>query len=656
MTRHNLNALVRYLRQLTGSASGDGASDAELLERYVRNRDDAAFELLLWRHGAMVFNVCRRILPREQDAEDAFQATFLAFVRKAGSISRRSSVAAWLHKVAYRIALAAKARTQKTAAREKSNSEALAAAAAPEPLRSELLPILDEELNRLPERLRRPIILCYLEGKTNQEAARQLGCPAGTIFSRLARGRETLRRHLQRRGVTLSVAALTAVLTEHAAATMPAAALMTTTLRSSLLFAAGQTANGVSAPATALAEGVLRTMFVSKIKFAALIVLVIGVAAGGVLTYGGTATPQAETKAEDLPAKPAGSDKKAAEPTAVKVVKPKQGGLPKSFVQRAYTEAAQRQQLFPLVSGAIQFVAVDIGDPVEKGQVLITLNAPLLVKDIEQAIAALEMAQAQMELAKISLALAQEAGIKSPVDRARASFKAAEANVKLAQVALDKARIQEGFTSLRAEFDGVVAERHCDPGNLVQSGANGSRKPLLTLVRIDRLRVRVMLPSDFARVAERGDPVELSEGGFKAFNGGDFQGSLAGDPKDFIVGKIARISPIIDGPGRERTTIIEMANPKNRLVPGDGISLRIFFNKTRTSNAFTVPQSCVKLRDNQALVYVVRDGKAHKRKVKLGYFLDDKWGVIEGIDASDRIIDKPGDLKDGTPVKIEKGP
>src|SRR5215472_6998984 len=116
MSRRSLNAVVRYLQQLAQTQSGSGASDAELLERYVRHRDEAAFELLVWRHGALVFNVCRRILPCEQDAEDAFQATFLAFIRKAGSIRRCGSVASWLYKVAFRVALEAKERARKTAA------------------------------------------------------------------------------------------------------------------------------------------------------------------------------------------------------------------------------------------------------------------------------------------------------------------------------------------------------------------------------------------------------------------------------------------------------------------------------------------------------------------------------------------------------------
>lgn len=256
MARHDLHGVVRYLQQLAHARGSSSASDADLLERYIRHRDEAAFELLVWRHGAMVFNVCRRLLPCEQDAEDAFQATFLTFARKAAAINSRGSLAAWLYKVAYRIALAAKARTRKIATREKPGSDILVAAPVPDSAWAELRPILDEEVNRLSERLRRPFVLCYLEGQTNEEAAQLLRCPAGTIFSRLARGRAMLRQRLQRRGVTLSLGALTAALATHATEAMPAAVLMASTVRSALLFAAGQTVGDVSAQAASLAEGV----------------------------------------------------------------------------------------------------------------------------------------------------------------------------------------------------------------------------------------------------------------------------------------------------------------------------------------------------------------------------------------------------------------
>src|SRR6516225_4994305 len=178
--------LLGFLRQRSGQGAGVG--DGQLLERFVQERDESAFELLLWRHGAMVLNVCRRLVPRDEDAEDAFQATFLALVKKARSIRQRDGLAGWLYRVAYRAALAARARAKRIAGHEKP-APVPELPAAEDQAWNDLRPILDEEVGRLPERLRLPLILCYLEGQTNEEAARQLGCPIGTVFSRLSKGR-----------------------------------------------------------------------------------------------------------------------------------------------------------------------------------------------------------------------------------------------------------------------------------------------------------------------------------------------------------------------------------------------------------------------------------------------------------------------------------
>jgi pyruvate/2-oxoglutarate dehydrogenase complex dihydrolipoamide acyltransferase (E2) component len=329
------------LRHLADPQGGVGLSDAELLERYVRHRDEAAFELLLWRHGVLVFNVCRRVLPREQDAEDAFQATFLAFVRK--------------------------------------------------------------------------------------EAARQLGCRPGTVFSRLARGRELLRNRLVRRGVTLSTATLMAALERHAAEAVPVTPLVTTTLRASLLYAGGQAAGNISIHVTTLAEGVLRTMFVTKLKLAALMLFVVGLlAAGGVLSHTLTAAPQEEAKAEDPAPKQEDTRKPDAKPISVNVVKPTPGGLARTVTSSAEVVAAQQQQIVPLISGTIKEVLVDIGDRVKKGQTLIVLDAPLVSGELEEAKAALEMAQAQMQEAQATVAAAErEAAVMKDksfkLDHARAA-------------------------------------------------------------------------------------------------------------------------------------------------------------------------------------------------------------------------------------------
>ncbi|HEY1859707.1 MAG TPA: sigma-70 family RNA polymerase sigma factor [Gemmataceae bacterium] len=184
-----------------------GLTDAQLLDRFLTKHDEAAFELLVWRHGPMVLRVCRRILRDVHGAEDAFQATFLTLACKAGSIGKQEAVSSWLYKVAYRIALRAQAGATKRATHERPMVECLAANGTEpgdEAAWHELGPLLDAEVRRLPEKYRAAFVLCYLEGKTNEEAAQELGCPKGTILSRLSRARDRLRKRLNQRGLALS--------------------------------------------------------------------------------------------------------------------------------------------------------------------------------------------------------------------------------------------------------------------------------------------------------------------------------------------------------------------------------------------------------------------------------------------------------------------
>ena len=199
-------------------------TDRQLLERFATRRDEEAFAELVHRHGPMVLGVCRQILRREQDAEDAFQATFLVLSRKAGSIRSAEALPNWLYGVANRLATRMKAAAQRRQTREVALVEPPLSAPGPGGEVGNLGPILFEEIGRLPDKYRIPLVLCYLEGKTNEQAAQHLGCPPGTVFSRLARARERLRLRLTRRGLTLSTAALAASLvglSEQASAAVP---------------------------------------------------------------------------------------------------------------------------------------------------------------------------------------------------------------------------------------------------------------------------------------------------------------------------------------------------------------------------------------------------------------------------------------------------
>jgi RNA polymerase sigma factor (sigma-70 family) len=303
----HLGTLMHRLRSLAAPHQAGGSTDVQLLERFVAHGDEAAFEVLVWRHGPMVLNVCRRLLHHAQDAEDAFQATFLTFVRKAGTIRRRETVAAWLYRVACRLALRARTRVARQVRMERHGLRPSAVVAGEELVWRDLRPVLDEAINRLPEKYRAPVVLCYLEGKTHREAARQLGCPEGTVVSRLSRARERLRNDLTRRGLTLTTTGVGLLLAENASATGLSGHLADATVRASLLYAAGHEAAGgiVSPTVAALTEGALRAMFLTKMTVVMAVVLALGILGTGLVGLGGRslAAPQQEDTSAIIPQK-----------------------------------------------------------------------------------------------------------------------------------------------------------------------------------------------------------------------------------------------------------------------------------------------------------------------------------------------------------------
>jgi RNA polymerase sigma factor (sigma-70 family) len=277
MSVGQLGTLLRHVRRVAGVTSIDGLSDGQLLARFQADREESAFAALMRRHGRHVWNVCRHVLGHEQDAEDAFQATFLVLARKAGSIRSTEAVGSWLHGAAYRIAMRAK---RDVAIRRKHESKAPGADASGSVAREmslrEGLAVLDEEVERLAERQRAVFVACCLEGKTMVEAARDLGWKEGTVSGTLARAKERLRSRLARRGVTLAAALAALALSEVAAAAVPAK-LAVSTLRAALRYAAGGPAPAALA---ALIRGASRTMLFTKAKIATIVLLTMaGIAA-----------------------------------------------------------------------------------------------------------------------------------------------------------------------------------------------------------------------------------------------------------------------------------------------------------------------------------------------------------------------------------------
>jgi RNA polymerase sigma factor (sigma-70 family) len=286
MMTPNRALLTHYLRQMVTPQRLTGPTDVQLLERVVACGDAAAFQVLLVRYAPLVLGVCRRVLRHEQDAEDAFQVTFLMLLQKAGSIGRPEAMASWLHRVAFRVALRAKGLADKRAA-QSSAEDVAADEVVPDLVWRDLRPVLDEEVERLPAKYRTAFILCYLRGLSNEEAAAQLGCPKGTVQSRLAWARQRLKARLTRRGLAPACALLAAALARKCdAASVPPALVHSLEATVRFLRAGATVADVASWRVAALTQGALQAMLWTKIKVVLICVLAVGLlGASGVVGW-----------------------------------------------------------------------------------------------------------------------------------------------------------------------------------------------------------------------------------------------------------------------------------------------------------------------------------------------------------------------------------
>jgi RNA polymerase sigma factor (sigma-70 family) len=329
--------LAQQLERLWSSGTLSGLSDADLVKRFTSAEEPAAeqaFEALLGRHGPMVLGVCRQILGRPHDVDDAFQATFLVLVRKARSIRADAPLGPWLYGVAYRTAIRARSKAARYRSEEMKGLETAA-----DPVGGaytwEIGPMIHEELDRLPEKYRSPIVLCHLEGKSHEEAARMLDWPVGTVSGRLSRGRQLLRDRLQRRGLTASAGLLAARFGGDALPALPSR-LAELTIKAALGSGAGPSA---STSVLTLTEGVLSAMFIHSLKKAALVLVSVAAVTGaiGFRAHWGLAVlgaqeeaqppPQAETKPTPKPIAPTPLPGQAPGALLGRPVEPGSGGM-----------------------------------------------------------------------------------------------------------------------------------------------------------------------------------------------------------------------------------------------------------------------------------------------------------------------------------------
>jgi RND family efflux transporter MFP subunit len=666
----------------------------------------------------MVLGVCRRHLSNPQDADDAFQATFLTLVKKAGSVVNGSALASWLYQVAYRVALRARISLARRAHRERPGMGDLAGPANSVPTDPELRRVLDDEVSRLPRRHREAFVLCCLEGKSGAEAARLLGCRPGTVSSRLTRARERLRRRLLRRGIAPAIGVEVALLEGDAGAATTPVTMIHSTLQAAMSFAAGEADGGALSPqAVTLAKGALRTMYLSQLKVIALWLLVTCAFTGGVVwtLQALAAGPSAPENGNQLSEEARGGQPQKGLPV-VQVAKPCPGGLERSTQQPCSVYAYEELKVIPRASGIMNALSVDIGSRVKKGQVLAEIDAPQLVLEERQAGAAVrqvtgliregharvliakaevqaaqkavmvkeaeavtakatfKVSQAEVERLKnamnrtggailvskgelaigetqalaargrVEAAQAAIAGAQAEVEvkkgqvlLAEAALEALTANLEAAKLNQEKARLALEQTRIVTPIDGVVTRCDVHVGDFVRSDASGTPTSLLTVQGTGRLRVVVGIPDKDAPLAEPGSPVDLS---FDAL------------PGVKIAGKIARTAFVLNEKTRTMRVEIDLPNPAGLIRPG--MSGQASVHLLKSPNALRVPLSALlmttpggvfPIRSTKGLsssskfvLYVVREGKAFKTPVEVGFPKGGEVEIFSGVRPNDLVV------------------
>ena len=627
--------ILRLLRAAAGS-------DRDLLDRYVRNRDEEAFEALVRRYGTGVWGACVRLAGR--DAEDAFQAVFLVLSRKAGTVT--GSLPAWLHAVTRRVASDLRRASRRRNAIEATAARPDSTSGTDTSLR-EGLALLDEELSRLPDQYRAVLIVCCLEGRSRDEAAVQLGWSEGQVKGRLERAREMLRTRLVRRGIELGGLLLAAAVT----GPVPVSA------------------DPPSAAAVTLTHRVIRAMLIQKFR------LVVGAltACVGIALAGGVAL-------RAQPGDPAGPDGVANAPKAPPENRPgprdEGKASPREQIDEAKkeietlrkrVEALERAQKRPaperqkvvvtspmakdvvvaqqyvgkilahrhinvcaLANGVVAEVTVKEGQAVKKGDVLFKVVSTLYKTKLDTEMAEVRIAKLEMDNAK--KLFEQKVVSQHELALNEAKLAKAEARAKLAETDLN-------LTIVKAPFDGLVGRLPEQEGSAVKEGA-----ALTTLSDNSAVWVYFNVPE--ARYLEymanrderkEGPSIELVLANGRTFPQGGKLGAIEGQfEKD--TGNI---------PFRA-----DFPNPKGLLRHGQTGTVVI---RELLKNAIVIPQRAVLEKDGTRYVYVVgKDGAAHQREIVIQHEMDGTFVVNKGLDASDWIVINGGrQVHDGEKVEYE---
>jgi HlyD family secretion protein len=672
-------AILDGIRTLFGVGTASSMTDGQLLDRFLGGDGDAAesaFAALVERHGPMVLRVCRGVLGDLHQADDAFQASFLILARKAGSVRKSGSLASWLFGVARRVAVRAKADRARRVSHERRR-----AAMADDPARtvgsSDPMPEVHEEVGRLPAKYRVPILLCYFEGLTHEEAAGQLGLPVGTVKVRLSRARERLRGRLARRGLAPTLAI--GVAAGDASGAVPAR-LAESTIRAAARVAAGWAA-GVSAPVAALVEGVLGAM--SLIKLKPLVALAVV----------GLTLLVASTSAS--PRRPDAPSQETAGPN-VAILKTGEFHLNTNLI--GTVEAAESSNLTPRFSGTIKSMKVDIGDTVKRGQVVAEIDAPELGLDLEKAKAVVDQSRARRLTAEAAVAVAQaslearkaltatadaalhraeldqayhekvykrlqelgegkaieprlvdegavkveaaksavaeakaqaiviRAGIDEAMARlesAKSGIREAQADLQVAQIDVTKAAMQQDSATIRSPIDGVVTRRSLAPGDFVRAGGEPNSAPMLTIVRANKVRVVVHVPDRDVPLLDKGDRVAVR---------------IDAMPGRLFEGAVSRTAYAEDPARRSLRTEIDLENADGLLRPGQ--SGQVVITLEHRPNCLMLSERAIiseQAEPHDSHCFRMVDGKPVRTLIKLGRSNGTVSIIDEGLKAGDAV-------------------
>jgi RND family efflux transporter MFP subunit len=654
MPKQSLNDLLHMVHKLAGQTEGTLA-DAELLARFVECRDEAAFEALVWRHGQLIWKLCERILRDPQDAEDAFQATFLVLARKADSVRERRALGGWLYQIAQRICLGM--RRKKGASSTLPILEEPVAGGIDSAEQADLRRLLEEEIGRLPRKYRLPLLLRYIEGRSTEEAAAIIGCPRGTILSRLAWSRQRLRTRLAARGVGLSVALIAAAATESSAASAKSVLAAASTALLFLANPALQTTRPVS-----LAKGVLRTMLMTKVaagSIGAIVVLTASVGLGIAMLPGNSSNAQAggqggvsstanssekpvtvapqEKLKTDEPAQ-ANKQAKSALPVAT-FVHPVATKVGDSYSFVGHTEASQTIDIRPRITGTLEKVLVKPGSHVKKGDALFELDSSNLRAEAAKAAAEVQRAKAQVDhamanLARLKTLVNSQAVGREPLDLASAKGAEAEAGLQAAQAQFDQAKLQLDATRIISPIDGRVGRIRVDAGN-----SAGQNTTLATIVSVSPIKVSFNMDEQSFRKLQtqlqEADPGKAPE----------IEMGLASENRLMHKGRIESVDNQFESGTIQVRALFP--NKDESILPG--MVARVCVTSKEPTQGFIIPARALELTGDHRFVYVISaEDRLETRGVVYGTSKVPGTLIIrEGLGPKDRVVIDFGPPRNG---------